>query len=170
MLLELRFEDINIKRANINISLGFLVIFLYPGHESLPRQSHEGFIHDLMESNATIIPAPIYRTPATEPCAFTPNFNGQVPQARVQEALANNGQQSAGCVEYSHPQHDIFDSLTLFPLDLSCLFIQCLVEDENDALQFERALDLERLHQNLVNGSHVNSRCVNSRQISDDIL
>ena len=73
-------------------------------------------------------------------------------------------------MEYSHPQHDIFDSLTLFPLDLSCLCIQCLVEDENDALQFERALDLERLHQNLVNGSHVSSRCVNSRQISDDSL
>ena len=73
MLLELRFADITIKRANINICLGFLVIFLYPGHESLPRQSHEGFIHDLMESNATIIPAPIYRTPATEPCAITPD-------------------------------------------------------------------------------------------------
>ena len=171
MLLELRFADITIKRANINISLGFLVTFLYPGQESLPRQSHEGFIHDLMESNATIIPAPIYRTTATEPCAiYHTRFDGQVLQARVLEALANNGQQGAGCVEYSHPQHDIFDSLTLFPLDFSCLCIQCLVEDENDALQFERAPDLERLHQNLVNGSHVSSRCVNSRQISDDIL
>ena len=73
MLLQLRFADITIKRFNINISLGFIAIFLYPGHESLPRQSHEGLIHDLMESNATIIPAPIYRTPATEPCAITPD-------------------------------------------------------------------------------------------------
>ena len=73
VLLELRFAYITIKLANVNSSLGFLVIFLYPGHESLPRQSHEGFIHDLMESNATIIPAPIYRTPATEPCAITPH-------------------------------------------------------------------------------------------------
>ena len=73
MLLELRFAYITIKLANINSSLAFLVIFLYPGHESLPRQSHEGFIHDLMESNATITPAPIYRTLATEPCAITPD-------------------------------------------------------------------------------------------------
>ena len=46
VLLELRLADIIIKVANlseeaINSSLGFLVIFLYPGHESLPRQSHE---------------------------------------------------------------------------------------------------------------------------------
>ena len=64
MLLELCFADIIIQLANlteegINSSLGFLVILLYPGPESLPRQSHEGFIHDLMESNTTIIPAPI---------------------------------------------------------------------------------------------------------------
>ena len=64
VLLELRFADIIIKLVNIteeakNSSLGFLVIFQYPGHESLPCQSHEGFIHDLMESNTAIIPAPI---------------------------------------------------------------------------------------------------------------
>ena len=74
------------------------------------------------------------------------------------------------CPSTNYAQHDIFESLTLFPLDLSCLCIQCLVKDENDALQFKRVLDLERLHQNLVNGSHVSSRCVNSRQISGDIL
>ena len=73
VLLELRFADVTIKVPNINSSLGFLVIFLYPGHESLPRQSHEDFIHDPMKSITTIIPAPIYRTPATEPCAITPN-------------------------------------------------------------------------------------------------
>ena len=65
VLLELRFADIIIKFANlteepISSNLGFLVIFLYPGHESLPRQSHEGYIHDLMESNTTIIPAPLF--------------------------------------------------------------------------------------------------------------
>lgn len=32
------------------------------------------------------------------------------------------------------------------------------------------SVDLERLHHNLVNCSHVTGRCVNSRQISDDIL
>ena len=64
VLLELRFADIIIKFANIteeaiNSSLGFLVILPYPGHESLPRQSHEGFILDLMVSNTTIISTPI---------------------------------------------------------------------------------------------------------------
>ena len=46
VLLELCFADIliklNLSEEAINISLGFLVIFLSPGHESLPRQSHEG--------------------------------------------------------------------------------------------------------------------------------
>lgn len=78
LLLELRFVDIIIQLTNlieeaINSSFGFLVIFLNPGHESWPGQSNEGFIHDLMESNTTIIPAPIYRTPATEASAITPD-------------------------------------------------------------------------------------------------
>ena len=64
VLLGLHFADIIIKLANlteeaINSSLAFLVIFLYPGHQSLPRQSHEAFLHDLMEYKPTIIPAPI---------------------------------------------------------------------------------------------------------------
>ena len=63
VLLELRFTNIIIKLGNlteeaINSNLGFLVIFLYSVHESFPRQSHEGFIHDLMEFNTTITPAP----------------------------------------------------------------------------------------------------------------
>ena len=49
-------------------------------------------------------------------------------------------------MEYSHPKYDIFELLALFPLDLGCLYIQCLVKDENDALQLESILDLERLH------------------------
>ena len=62
---EMPFVDIIIQIANlteeaINSSLGFLVFLLYPGPESLLRQSHEGFIHDLMESN-----------PASETSAIT---------------------------------------------------------------------------------------------------
>ena len=37
-------------------------------------------------------------------------------------------------------QNDIFESLTLPPLEFSCLCIQCLIKDENDALQLERIL------------------------------
>ena len=62
------------------------------------------------------------RTPATEPSTIAPaGFDAKVLRASVLEALAYNGQQGAGCVEYSHPQHDIFESPTLFSLDLSCL-------------------------------------------------
>ena len=88
--------------------------------QALQRQSHEGFMHDVMESNATIIPAPIKNSCNWTFCYHT-RFDAKVPQARVLEALANNGQRDAGCVEYSHPQHDIFQCLTLFSLDLSCL-------------------------------------------------
>ena len=59
------------------------------------------------------------------------------------------------------------ESLTLFPLDLRCLCIQCLIKDESHTLQLEGILDLERLHQVRTlseNGSHVSSGCVNSRQ------
>ena len=61
-------------------------------------------------------------------------------------------------------------SLYSVPLDLSCLFIQYLVKDENSVLHLEGILALEQLHQNLVNISYVSSWCVNSRQISDDIF
>ena len=64
------------------------------------------------------------------------SFDEKVPQARILEAVANNGKQGAGCVEYSHPQHGIFKSLTLFSLDLSCF------PTVNDALQLKRILDL----------------------------
>ena len=100
-----------------------------------------------MEPNTTIIPVPISNS-CSRAFWYLPRCDAQVRQARFLEALDNNGQQGAGCVEYSHPQHDIFESLTLFPLDLTCLCMQCLVKDEDDALRFERALDLERLHQN----------------------
>lgn len=65
VLLELPFKDIiqiaKLTEEAINNSLGFLVILLYPGPESLlrTRRSHEGFIHELVEFNTAIIPAPI---------------------------------------------------------------------------------------------------------------
>ena len=110
------------------------------------------------------------RTPATDPSAITPDS--------THRSLKPVGWKRLPIID-SRVQ-TVWNTLILstislnlslwFPLDLSCLCIQCLVKDENDALPFERALDLERLHQNLVNGSHVSGWCVNSRQISDDIL
>ena len=116
---------LQILSYNLPISLKKLSIVVldslwFSSIQALPRQSHEGFMHDVMESNTTIIPVPIKNSCNWTFCYHT-RFDAKVPQARVLEALANNGQRDAGCVEYSHPQHDIFQCLTLFSLDLSCL-------------------------------------------------
>ena len=145
VLLELRLADIIVQLANLT----------------------EEAINSNLTPQLYLRPS---RAPATEPSAITPDSTHRSLKSASWKRLPIMDNRVHVCVEYSHRQHDIFESLTLFPLDLSCLCIQCLVKDENDALQFKRVLDLERLHQNLVNGSHVNSRCVNSRQISGDIL
>ena len=81
VLLELRFADIIIKLANlseeaINSTLGFLRIFLSPGHESLPRQSHEGLglgSYRILRSLTPRLYLRPSRTPATEPSAISPD-------------------------------------------------------------------------------------------------
>ena len=102
------------------LSTVLLDSFWFSSIQALPRHSHEGFVHDVMESNTTIIPASI-KNSCNWTLYYRTRFDAKVPQTRVLEALANTGQQGAGCVEYSHPQHDIFESFTLFSLDLSCL-------------------------------------------------
>ena len=111
---------------------------------SLPCQSHDGFIHYLMESKTTIIPAP------TEPSIITPYSTRRSlkPASWERLPIMDNRVQA------------VWNTLILSRISLNLSL----------ALQLGRILDLEQLHQNLVNGSHVSSRCVNSRQISDDIM
>ena len=79
--LELRFADIIINLANlreeaINSTLGFLMIFLSPGHESLPRQSHEGLglgSYRILRSLTPRLYLRPCRTPSTEPSAISPD-------------------------------------------------------------------------------------------------
>ena len=140
---------LQISSYNLPISLKKLSIVVldslwFSSIQALQRQSHEGFMHDVMESNATIIPAPIKNSCNWTLCYHT-RFDAKVPRARVLEALANNGQQGAGWVQavWNTP------ILSTISLNLSLCFhwtsvalIQCFVKDENDALQLERLLDL----------------------------